>query len=296
LLRSQSTDGGRSFTPAQVVPGTAAPGNRGWEAIASDGADRIQVVWLDHRELAQPGAAVTSQADHAAHEGSGADAAQRSKLYFASLGGRDPARAITGGVCYCCKTAIAVGQRGAVYLAWRHVFPGDVRDIAFAASRDGGKTFSAPQRVSQDGWAINGCPENGPTMAVDAKGAIHIAWPTLVPGPQPALGLFYASSSDGQAFTPRKRIPTSGTPSHAQLALDASGGLLLVWDELKDGARQIMFSRRPASAAEFGAAATLTSSTRGSYPVVAATRSGVVIAWTGGAADASTIHVQRIDQ
>jgi hypothetical protein len=71
------------------------------------------------------------------------EAAQKSKLYFATSDGALAPRAITGGVCYCCKTAIATGPNNAVYLAWRHVYPGDVRDIAFAASHDcGGRSPS----------------------------------------------------------------------------------------------------------------------------------------------------------
>ena len=51
-------------------------------------------------------------------------------------------RPITGGVCYCCKTALAVGRPGSVFAAWRHVYPGNLRDIAFSMSRDGGRTYS----------------------------------------------------------------------------------------------------------------------------------------------------------
>ena len=51
LLQSRSDDGGRSFSPAVLVPGTDAPGNRGWEAIAVEPGGRADVVWLDHREL-----------------------------------------------------------------------------------------------------------------------------------------------------------------------------------------------------------------------------------------------------
>ena len=295
LLQSQSADGGRTFAPAKPLPGSEAAGNRGWEAIAIDWTGRVGAAWLDHREAtAQAAGAAMSHADHMAHEGSGTEAAQKSKLYFATLDGALAPRAITGGVCYCCKTAIATGPNNAVYLAWRHVYPGDVRDIAFAASHDGGRTFTEPQRVSQDGWAINGCPENGPTMVVDARNAIHVAWPTLVPGPQPALGLFYASSADGRSFGHRERLATRGTPSHAQMTLDRDGGLVLVWDEVNQGSRQIMMSRTPVSGGDFSAPVALTRAGRATFPVVAGTSDAVVVAWTSGAPESSTIHVQQI--
>ena len=41
---------------------------------------------------------------------------------------------VTGGVCYCCKTAIAAGPADTLYLAWRHVYPGNMRDMAFTVS------------------------------------------------------------------------------------------------------------------------------------------------------------------
>ena len=75
-----------------------------------------------------------------------------SQLYVASLDGSVAPKGVTGGVCYCCKTAIAAGPANSLYLAWRHVYPGNMRDIAFTVSRDGGKSFAPPVRVSEDKW------------------------------------------------------------------------------------------------------------------------------------------------
>ena len=110
-----------------------------------------------------------------------------------------------------------------MFAAWRHVYPGNIRDIAFTASRDGGRTFAAPLRVSEDKWVLEGCPDDGPAMAVDANNRIHIVWPTLITegaaeqgahaekdgsaqrssrSPrsdtgEPTIALFYATSADG---------------------------------------------------------------------------------------------------
>ncbi|HET9267196.1 MAG TPA: hypothetical protein VFO31_03495 [Vicinamibacterales bacterium] len=75
-----------------------------------------------------------------------------------------------------------------MYVAWRHVYPGNVRDIAFTMSNDGGKTFAAPIRVSDDRWVLDGCPEKDPALAVDAHRRVDVVWPTLVP-PAGAAGL-----------------------------------------------------------------------------------------------------------
>jgi hypothetical protein len=90
--------------------------------------------------------------------------------------------------------------------------------MAFAASHDGGLTFSAPIRVSEDQWQIEGCPEDGPAMALDGRQRVHVVWPTLVSGAtadiEPTLELFYAASSDGRQFSARRRLPTEGVPHH----------------------------------------------------------------------------------
>jgi hypothetical protein len=306
LLQSRSEDGGRTFTPAAIVPGTDAAGNRGWEAIAIEPGGRVDVVWLDHRELASDSKMAASHHDHAARSGEKPDGvamAQKSKLYFASLDGSTAPRAVTGGVCYCCKTALVGGAGGRVYAAWRHVYPGNLRDMAFTMSRDGGRTFAAPIRVSEDKWALEGCPDDGPAMVVDAQQRIHVVWPTLVkePGadraePTETIALFYASSSDGLTFTPRQRIPTEGLPHHPRIAVAAEGSLTVAWDELTKGTRRVALARaiRTDKGLPDFRRELLTSQSPAVYPALAVAGGDVIAAWTSGTSTESSIQVGRI--
>jgi hypothetical protein len=302
LLVARSQDGGTSFARATLLPGSEAGGNRGWESTAVDRDGHVVAVWLDHREMSSAGGASMSHEghheghDHAsagAPKGDGAARAQASKLYFATVDGTSSSQAITGGVCYCCKTAVATGPDGAIYAAWRHVYPGNLRDIAFTVSRDGGRTFTTPVRVSHDGWILDGCPENGPALAVGADGAVHAIWPTLVAGPtsdgEPTLALFHAASRNGGAFSPRTRITAEGTPRHPQLAA-TSAGLVAAWDEqTAAGSRRVVLARLTGDTAH---REIVSGSARAQTPALAGTSDGVVLAWTEGT-EQSVIRVER---
>jgi hypothetical protein len=300
ILSARSDDGGATFGKARPLAGGEAAGNRGWEAIATDRDGRVVSVWLDHREMVAASSAPMLHDGHDHSSGGkapadGAVRAQMSKLYF-SRGEDEAGQAIATGVCYCCKTAVAAGADGSIYAAWRHVYPGNIRDIAFTMSRDGGRTFSAPLRVSDDRWVLDGCPENGPAMALDSRQRIHVVWPTLVSGQtsdaEPTLELFYASSDDGRNFTPRRRLPAQGLPRHATMAAMPDDSVVAVWEEQAAGTRRVVmarthgdqpFTRRIVSADE-----------RASYPVVASTDASTLVVWTSESNGRSMIQVSRV--
>jgi hypothetical protein len=307
LLTARSSDGGKTFSPSSPVTGTDAVGNRGWEAIGADQKGAVHAVWLDHRRMAAPDASKTAAAhQHGVHAGAGAQTgmakpdgvamAQQSDLYFDTLGDASAPRALTPGVCYCCKTAMAFGANAEIYLAWRHVYPANLRDMAFTLSRDGGRTFAAPVRVSQDNWMLEGCPDDGPAMKVDAKGRIHIVWPSVITErATPVKTLFHAVSTDGHVFSPRTRIPTAGQANHPQLDVAADGSLMVTWDESGSGSRKVVYGR--AVVDNSGSAAftrTELNGTLGVYPTIAALPTGAMIAWTSGAPDVSVIKMSRV--
>jgi hypothetical protein len=280
------------------VPGTDAPGNRGWLAINIESTGRVDVLWLDHRELAPNTTMATSHHDHASQKTDGVAMAQRSKLYFASLDGSLPPGALTGGVCYCCKTALASGPNGTIFAAWRHVYPGNLRDMAFMMSRDAGRTFAPTVRVSEDQWVLEGCPDDGPSMAVDAKGVVHMVWPTLVAGGkngEPTIGIFYSSTSDGSRFSQRDALPTSGIPHHPRIVVGADGGLVAVWDESGDGTRRIAVARGGAAGGKFKFRRDVIGSAEAAiYPAMAVTDEAAIVVWTSGASKSSSIRVHRL--
>jgi hypothetical protein len=195
---------------------------------------------------------------------------------------------------------LATGADGSVYAAWRHVYPGNIRDIAFTLSRDGGRTFASPIRVSDDQWVLDGCPENGPTVAVDDLKTVHVVWPTLVHGSatasEPTLALFYAATHDGQRFSARQQIPTEGVPRHPQMAIGPRGSLFIAWDEQTNGTRRMVAAQ---GAQTRGDAVQLTRQDiggpdRGEYPAVAAVDDGFAVAWTSGSSTQSVIRIERI--
>jgi hypothetical protein len=291
---------------ATAVPGSSAPGNRGWQSLALDGRGHVVAAWLDHRALASGTASAAPMAHHEGQAHATGDAsasvsrAQLSKLYVAPLNGSDAdARVVAGGVCYCCKTAFASGPDGALYAAWRHVYPDNIRDIAFTLSRDGGRTFAPPVRVSEDRWVVDGCPENAPAVAVDAKGRIHVVWPTLVqgsmPDAEPTLALFHAVSTDGRQFSPRQRIPSDGTVRHPQIAALADGTLAIAWDETVNGTRTLALARAAIAADGVARIDRIASHDprTGTYPsLVVSDR--VLLAWTSQDAPA-TIRLESVE-
>lgn len=303
LKTARSTDGGKTFERAVLVPGAEAAGNRGWEAMTIDDAGRAFVVWLDHRR-SEPSASGTKHVHNgnpqapATKEASenGFTRAQRSDLYLASVDGSLPPRPIAAGVCYCCKTALLPGPNGSLYVAWRHVYPGSMRDIAFTVSRDRGRTFAPPVRVSEDHWQLDGCPDDGPAMAVDRSGRIHVVWPTLVTekGDQ-TLAIFHAMSADGRTFTPRQRVPSEGLARHPQIAIAPDGAPVVAWDEPMPGGRRIVTARvaMTASGVRFSREALATTAS-GVYPSLAATRTGLIMAWTERSGERSVIRVTTV--
>lgn len=308
IKAARSRDGGRSFEAPVVLQAAGAAGDRGWPSLALDTRGRAHAIWLDHRGIAARRAAAAQASGgsaaatgnghaHANHGGmDGAIMARGSALMHASFGGeadRATESEITSGVCYCCKTSLAFGDGDTLYAAWRHVYPGNLRDIAVAVSRDGGRSFSSPTRVSEDRWMINGCPDDGPSIAVDAEGVLHVVWQTVITGEgdEPEGALFYATSRDGVQFTPRLRIPTLGTPrpSHPQVAIGADGRIVVAWDEVVDG-RHVAAMREilphtdeaaGAGRATFGDVVRVPASGAARNPVLAITDGGVFTVWVG---------------
>jgi hypothetical protein len=291
---ARSVDDGKSFSKAETVAGEGRPGARGWEAMTLGYDGSVQVVWLDGRnDQRKPmhqhrGPAVAKPAMKAGGR------APRQDIFHASWKGDAPRaeRPVAAEVCFCCKTAIATaGAR--VYVAFRHLFPGGVRDIAVARSSDNGVTFEPPVRVSDDNWKIDACPDDGPAMVADSHGGIHITWPTLMTGDTPRKGIFYASLGDNGSFTPRLRLDSGDTdPAHPQIGTDVHGNTAVVWDERTASTRRIVLRRVSQGVAqppEYFAGEGVT------YPVAVAAESHWIILWSAQrGADGSAIEGRRI--
>jgi hypothetical protein len=294
LRSAHSVDGGRTFLASTSVGDEATVGERGFQSVMV-GADRVvRAAWLDGRH--DPGT------PHHANAGGDWDPMHLMLATTTADGRWNAETRLATNVCGCCKTAIATTPDGAIYVAFRNIYPGNLRDISVTTSHDGGRTFSSPVRVSEDHWSLEGCPDDGPTMAVDHDGIVHLIWPTLVQDPQPAIGFFHASTRDGVTFTPRQRIDTLGTPkpSHPQLTVDVCRALTLVWDETQGSTRHVLtrqLTPLPSGDVRVGALRIVSGTRAAVYPVVAPTPNGVVMAWTefsGINADQSDVATRRV--
>lgn len=140
--------------------------------------------------------------------------------------------------------SLAVGADGRVYVAWldeRNVAPPPApknsghahkesnRELYFAASSDGGRTFSANRRV-----ATEVCPCCKTTLAVGADGRVYTSWRQVLPGEFRHIAV--ASTTDGgQTFSQPVVVSDdkwhiAGCPvSGAGLAVAADNTLHVVW-------------------------------------------------------------------
>ncbi len=249
LRLARSIDGGRSFLPAVTVNDNAStsPVRISFHDITSAPDGTILVSWIDARVR-------DSAREHAYHEGishgHGAggmpslegEPGTEIRLAISHDGGASFSKSLVvdGDTCPCCRTSVAVGPDGAIYLGWRKVFNGQVRDIAVARSTDGGQTFEEPLKVHDDDWEYPGCPHAGPSLAVGDDGRLHVSWYTGRPDRQ---GLWYAVSDDrGDSFSePIAILTDSFVPaSQARLAL-VDDEVWVAWDDLRTDTPKVGF-------------------------------------------------------
>ncbi len=180
LVRSR--DRGRTWS-APIVPhldGTAT--QHGFVSLVPAGGDRVLVVWLDGRRGAKP-ADAAGQGDPG-HGAAGGHDEHESPMTLRSAvidraGMLSEQSEIDASTCSCCQTD-AARFAGRTVVAYRDRSPEEIRDIS-VLSRDAKGEWSAPRNLHPDGWRIEGCPVNGPAVAVNRKQML-IAWTTAATG------------------------------------------------------------------------------------------------------------------
>lgn len=224
LLLSRSLDGGQSFLPPVRVNDDEALTNHAFDHVTVSPNGSVHITWLDNREGKKDPATYTSMS----HD-QGLSLSPNLKL-------DEP-------TCVCCRTFATTAPDGTVYVAWRKIFPGSVRETVVARSTDDGNTFSSSVIVGHDRWAFEGCPHRPATMGTDQHGRLYVTWYTE--GPDDTPGVYFSYSDDqGTTFTPRRQLNLSkGTfPDHPQLTVNQHGQLLVAWEEQSPVRREVVLS------------------------------------------------------
>jgi BNR repeat protein len=259
LRLASSRDGGATWlAPTTVAPDSGS--SRNFHALHAAPEGTLYVSWLESA-AGKSGTFITHSSD----------------------GGRvwsPVVRVDAAESCPCCRTALATASDGTLYLAWRTVLPGNVRDIVVARSADKGATWGAPVRVHADDWVFDGCPHAGPSMQVDSAGRLHIAWWT---GKAKAAGAYYARSSDGaKTFTTPIALRTAelSAPAHVQLALGAGKTVVVTWDDGTVKVPRVVMRVSRDGGDSFGSVMTLSDGAEAAtFPVLAVTGQQVTVAW-----------------
>src|SRR4051812_10829429 len=212
-----SSDDGKTWTAPVTVTDGDVFGSHSFHALHAAADGSIYVSWLGKPDTPGDTASKKTKGPTVAAKKTGRDMASMAGMPgmagMSDMGGMHAAsaswitRSTDGGktwsprvrvdlgeACPCCRTGLATGKDGTLYMSWRHVFPGSIRDIVVARSNDHGTTWSQPVRVHADDWKFDACPHAGPAIATDDKGTLHVTWWT---GKEGSAGVFYAQSTDG---------------------------------------------------------------------------------------------------
>lgn len=220
---SRSLDGGKIFSKPVTVNDDGILTSHRFESmkVANDGT--IFLAWIDKRDnfdINAKGIATKKKAKNL-HGGiytsfstdSGKTFSKNQKLALSS--------------CVCCRLAMTPVANNGMAVSWRHVYPGSMRDHAYAIINTDGIQLPAT-RVSLDNWEIQACPHHGPSIAKDYQQKLHLVWFTAS---ETRKGIFYGRLNSS-AEEADNLINLSAAPSASHPFISIQDNMLVViWKE-----------------------------------------------------------------
>ena len=204
-----SRSGGMNWSDPIAVNDDSVAAEHGFAALWPAGSDRIGIAWLDGRDAGGEG---EGHDDGHAHAGA---TALRAATFGPDLQ-RAGETVVDARSCDCCSTAVARTPDGVV-LAYRDRDENEIRDIATVAFD--GKRWSAPRPVHADGWHMEGCPVNGPSITADGDDVV-LGWFTAA-NDEPRVQL--ARSEDGGAHFGAPLVLERGKQVDGRVAVALDG-------------------------------------------------------------------------
>ena len=263
---SFSDDNGQTFSDPVLVSDHAQSDKHYMDKMLVDENNKVYLFWHD-----------TRHEKHNEALGSGV-----LSLYFSMTetpgSGEFINRKVSDGICSCCRTATDFSPEKLPVVLARVVFNDGARDHALIRMEDNG-TWSGLQRVTQDDWLIDACPEHGPALSIDERGRSHLVWFTLGDKRQ---GIFYGHSDDyGMSLSrPMQLGKTGRLPSHPDV-LSVGDHVVLAWKEF-DGNEESILVKESYDRGETWQLekAMLSTTAKSGHPFLIAYREKIYLSWT----------------
>jgi hypothetical protein len=164
IFIKQSNDAGKNWTLENKLHSDTTKTEHGFVSLAPSNNNSFFISWLDGRN--------TKSMDHDHVHGQNEGAMQIRVAEVMSNGEIVKEFELDSRTCDCCNTSTALTGDGPI-VVWRDRSEKEIRDIYYSKFKDG--IWSESKPVYQDNWEINGCPVNGPKVAVQ-ESSVAVAW------------------------------------------------------------------------------------------------------------------------
>ncbi|HEU0121126.1 MAG TPA: hypothetical protein VFQ91_11425, partial [Bryobacteraceae bacterium] len=222
---------------------------------------------------------IGDSAHHGATAGHDDHGGHRKTLRFLSFqndGSVESDLEVDADTCSCCPTAIGRTKLGLI-AAYRDHQAGEIRDISVIRQVKG--HWSEPASLHEDGWKINGCPTDGPSL-VTYGNSVAIAWLTRANGiPKVMIAV---SSNNGKTFTKPIQIDSGNPLGRPAIVAYPQGGWAAIWLEKTGGEQNEIRLRRLSSDASLSgpiAIAKVPAGRLAGFPKLAASGQDLIVAW-----------------
>lgn len=167
-----------------------------------------------------------------------------------------------------------------VYVVWIERTPGDITNIVFAKSDDGGTTFGTPVTITSHSVGNVGIPK------ISANGNhVYLMWED---NSAKNYDVFLSSSNDsGNTFSsiPINISNNAGDSGASQMTVDGNN-IYAVWMDDTPGNFDILFSKSTDGGATFAAPVNVSGNSQDSgYPQFVVMGNNIYVAWTNAVSD-----------